>query len=145
MLYMFFLCSCYSPIYFLLNEGLFVQFEQILVTQEQIYQMRSFWDRIRSSHGHLHTLCIDRTKEVIKCFSLKFTSLEHNPTTSTEQKEFLLLPSILWNEKYSGSLKIVWDIFSASKLSELPQKHCNYKLSPIFNLTTTHTKNRNSH
>ena len=34
--------SCYSTIYFLLNESLLVQFEQIFVTQEQINLMRSF-------------------------------------------------------------------------------------------------------
>lgn len=34
-----------SSIYFLLNEGLFVQFGQIFVTQEQIYQTQSFCDR----------------------------------------------------------------------------------------------------
>ena len=31
-----------SVIYFLLNEGLFEQFEQVIVTQEQIYQSLSF-------------------------------------------------------------------------------------------------------
>ena len=39
----------------------------------------------------------------------------------------------------------MFDIFSASKRSELSQKYCNYELSPIFNLTTAHTKNKNLH
>ena len=38
-----------------------------------------------------------------------------------------------------------FDIFSASNRSDLSQKYCNYELSPIFNLTTAHTKNKNSH
>ena len=53
---------------------------------------------------------------------------------------------ILIVAKYFGTKSIqevlrFFDIFSASKRSELSQKYCIYELSPTFNLTTAHNGN----
>ena len=42
-----------------------MQFEQIFVTQEQIYKMRSFWDEWEVPMGIYIRWCFDATKEVI--------------------------------------------------------------------------------
>ena len=59
--------------------------------------------------------------------------------------ERILIVAKYFETKSVQEVLRLFDIISTSKRSMLSQKYCNNELSLIFDLTTAHTRNKNSH